>query len=285
MSKARRICRAAGKAAIVLTATACLALPAQADEALDRLQKAGTVTIGLAQEPPYTILSPGGEPSGAAVDVARAVFAKLKVGKVSADVVDWGALIPGLQARRFDIVSTGLIIKPQRCAAIRFSEPDLCTTEGFAVRKGNPHALTTYQDLVKSDVRVAVCGGCAEQKRALDLGVPNDRLIIATDAFNAISMLQAGRVDVVAWPDLTLSATLDKIGDAGLEVVAPIKGEPISCAATAFNREDRELRDAYDAALAELKKSGEFAKIVEPYGFNAALAIGASRDEICQAKN
>lgn len=258
---------------------------AQAQTALEKLQQDGTVKIGLAQEPPYTMFSASGEPTGAAVDVARAVFAKLKVNKVTADVVDWAALIPGLQARRFDIVSTGLIIRPQRCTAVRFSQPDLCTAEGFAVKKGNPSALKTYEDLVKTDVKIAVCGGCAEEKRAIEVGVPRDRLIVATDAFNAIAMLQAGRVDVVAWPDLTLADTIKKVGDTGLEVVAPIAGEPVSCAATAFNYEEKELRDAYDVALAELKASGEFAKIVEPYGFNVELATKHTRDDLCQGAN
>ena len=105
---------------VAVAAATLWAGAAQAQTALEKLQQDGTVKIGLAQEPPYTMFSASGEPTGAAVDVARAVFAKLKVNKVTADVVDWAALIPGLQARRFDIVSTGLIIRPQRCTAVRF---------------------------------------------------------------------------------------------------------------------------------------------------------------------
>ena len=36
------------------------------------------------------------------------------------------------------MVSAGLFIKPERCAAVIFSEPDLCDVEAFAVKKGNP---------------------------------------------------------------------------------------------------------------------------------------------------
>ena len=44
-------------------------------------------------------------------------------------------MIPGLQARRYDLVSGGLFINPKRCGAILFSEPVLCTEEGFLVKE------------------------------------------------------------------------------------------------------------------------------------------------------
>ncbi|RVB28743.1 ectoine/hydroxyectoine ABC transporter substrate-binding protein EhuB, partial [Mesorhizobium sp. M7A.F.Ca.CA.004.05.1.1] len=34
----------------------------------------------------------------------------------------------------------------------------------------------------------------------------------------------------------------------------------------------------------KMKKSGEFAKIIEPYGFSAAAAMSTSRDKLCAAK-
>jgi polar amino acid transport system substrate-binding protein len=33
-----------------------------------------------------------------------------------------------------------------------------------------------------------------------------------------------------------------------------------------------------------MKKSGEFAKIIEPYGFSAAAAMSTTRDKLCAAK-
>ena len=260
-------------------------VPAKAGSTLEALQTSGSAKIGFAQEAPYTMFSPSGEPTGAAVDVAMAVLAKLKIGKVTAEVVDWGALVPGLGAKRFDLVSTGMYIRPQRCSAVRFSQPDLCTVEGFAVKKSNPSGLHTYADLIKPGIHVAVCGGCTEQKRATEVGVPSDRIVVASDAFDAVAMLQAGRVDAAAWPDLTLNATVKKVNDVSLTVVSPVEGEPINCAAAAFNYDDAELRDAYDAKLAEFKASGQFAKLVKPYGFDPELATNTNRDTLCKGPN
>jgi hypothetical protein len=40
---------------------------------------------------------------------------------------------------------------------------------------------------------------------------------------------------------------------------------------------------AFDKELAALKQSGEFAKIVEPYGFSAKAAMSTSREKLCAA--
>jgi len=66
---------------------------------------------------------------------------------------------------------------------------------------------------------------------------------------------------------------------------APVEGTPIFCAGVAFRKEDSVLRDAYDVVLAEMKASGEFAKIVEPYGCPAAAAMKTERETLCGGPN
>ena len=51
---------------------------------------------------------------------------------------EYGAMIPGLQAGRHDAVTAGLFMKPERCAAVAYSEPVLCDAEAMLVKKGNP---------------------------------------------------------------------------------------------------------------------------------------------------
>ncbi len=199
-----------------------------ADDSLEQIKKAGTINVGIAQEPPYAFITPEGKVTGASIDLNRAVFAKMGLGELKAETTDFAGLIPGVQARRFDIISTGLIIRPARCEAVLFSQPDLCTGEGFAVKKGNPLGLKSYEDVKAGKARLAVCGSCAEEKRALSIGVPRDQLVIASDAFNAIKMLQAGRVDAVAWPDATLADIINTLKDDGLEVFSPVQGEPVA---------------------------------------------------------
>ena len=255
---------------------------ASAEETLDRLKEQGFVRIAIANEPPWTAVNSDGSVTGAAPEVARAVMKKLGVDELLASVSEYGAMIPGLQAKRFDMVTAGLFIKPERCAAVIFSQPDLCDGEAFAVKKGNPLSIKTYADLAAhKTVRVGAPGGGTEERLALEAGVPRDRVIVVPDAQSGVNMLQDGRIDVYALPFLSISDLLAKADDPNLEMVAPIANTPIYCAGAAFNKNDVALRDAYDVALAEMKASGEFDKIVEPFGFNAELAKMQTSENLC----
>jgi polar amino acid transport system substrate-binding protein len=89
-------------------------------------------------------------------------------------------------------------------------------------------------------------------------------------------MLQQGRVDVFALSGLGTQDLLNKTNDPNLELVMPITGVPIGCAGAAFNMDDKEFRAEYNMALAKLKATGEFAAIIEPYGFSAEATAGES---------
>ena len=62
---------------------------------------------------------------------------------------------------------------------------------------------------------------------------------------------------------------------------SPVVGAPVYCDGAAFRKEDAALRDAFDVELAKMKESGEFAAIIEPYGFSADAAKSTSRAELC----
>lgn len=249
---------------------------------LDDLRKQGYVTVAVANEPPYSDIKGSGFVSGAAPDVARAVMKKLGVPELRAKVVGYGAMIPALMARRVDMATSGLYIKPKRCESIIYSEPDLCGAEAFAVMKGNPLNIKTYEDIGKNkDVTMTTCAGCAEEAYALERGVSEDQIKVFTDPPSGIKMLQQGRVDVFALSGLGTADLLKKFNDPNIELVMPVEGVPMGCAGAAFNSDDQEFRDAYDNALQELKDSGEFAKIIEPYGFSAAATFGVKRDDFC----
>lgn len=267
--------------ALLVVSVAGISAPAAADT-LEELKAQGFARLAIANEPPWTEVKPDGKVSGAAVEVARAVLAKLGVGDVVASISEYGAMIPGLQAGRFDLVTAGLFIKPERCAAVIFSEPDLCDAEAFAVKAGNPGGFMTYADIAASDsAKVGAPGGGTEERLALEAGVPRDRVIVVPDGSSGIKMLQDGRIDVYALPTLSLNDLVAKAGDSGIEVVTPIAGTPIYCAGAAFRKDDTAFRDAYDEVLAEMKKNGEFAGIIEPFGFPAEAASMVTREELC----
>ena len=175
-------------------------------------------------------------------------------------------------------------MKPERCAAVAYSQPILCDAEALLVPKGNPKNFQFYADIAKDETaRLGAPGGGTEEKLALDAGVPRDRLIVVPDPQSGLKMLQDGRIDAYSLPVLSLNELLAKSGDAGLEIFAPVKDAPVYCDGAAFNKKDTALRDAFDVELAKMKETGDFAKIVEPYGFSAEAALSTDRDTLCAA--
>ena len=192
---------------------------------LEDLREQGYATVAVANEPPYSDIKGDGYVTGAAPDVARAVMAKLGVPELRAKVVGYGAMIPALMARRVDMATSGLYIKPKRCESIIYSEPDLCGAEAFAVKKGNPFNILTYEDIGNNkDVTMTTCAGCAEEAYASERGVSKDQIKIMTDPPSGIKMLQQGRVDVFALSGLGTADLLKNFNDPSLELIMPLMG-------------------------------------------------------------
>ena len=272
-------------AASVAALMCAFAGPAAADDGkLEALKEQGFARIAIANEPPYTAVGADGKVSGAAPDVARVIFERLGVKEVVASISEYGAMIPGLQAGRHDVITAGLFMKPERCNAVAYSEPVLCDAEAFAVKKGNPLNLTSFAAVAaNSEARIGAPGGGTEERLALEAGVPRNRVIVVPDGQSGIKMLQDGRIDAYALPVLSIHDLLQKANDPNLESVAPVDDSPIYCDGAAFRMQDTELRDAFNEVLAEMKESGEFAEIIEPYGFSAEAAKQVTREQLCAA--
>lgn len=277
---------AAGVAAAAVLAAFVASGSSVADEnKLEELKAQGFARVAIANEPPFTAVGADGKVSGAAPDVARVIFQKLGVPEIVASISEYGAMIPGLQAGRHDVVTAGLFMKPERCAAVAYSEPVLCDAEAFLLKKGNPKGFKSFADIAKDPTgTIGAPGGGTEEKLALESGVPRDRVIVVPDGQSGLKMLQDGRIDVYSLPVLSINELASKANDPNLEVVAPVQGAPVYCDGAAFRKGDEALRDAYDVELAKIKESGEFAKIIEPYGFSAAAAMSTSREKLCAAQ-
>ena len=274
-----------GLAAMAAVAAIAIGAQAQDNPKLDQLKEQGFARIAIANEPPFTAVAADGKVSGAAPDVARVIFERLGVPEVVASISEYGAMIPGLQARRHDVVTAGLFMRPERCAAVAYSEPVLCDAEAFLVKKENPKGLTTYASIAAhADATIGAPGGGTEERLALEAGVPRDRVIVVPDGQSGLKMVQDGRIDVYSLPVLSISELVKLANDPNLAMVAPVEDAPVYCDGAAFRKGDEALRDAFDVELAKLKESGEFAAIIEPYGFSAAAAMSTSRDQLCAAQ-
>lgn len=262
-----------------------LTLGASAQSSLDQMKAQGHARIAVANEPPITEVKPDGSVTGAAVEVARAALKKMGVPDISATVTPFNGMIPGLQAKRFDMITAGLKMRAQRCEAILFSEPDICDAQGLLIKKNGAKKPRSYADVVAMKARLGVLPASDGQREARSAGIIDDMTMSVPDVQSGLKLLQDGRVDAYLLPVLSLEDLAKKSGDANLEVVAPVAGSAVNCAGVGFRKDDAALRDAYDAALKELKVSGEFDIIMKRFGLNPDLAKQTDRQKLCGGPN
>lgn len=243
------------------------------------------ITIGIANERPYGY-EEDGEATGEAPELAKAILARLGIDQVDFEVVDFGALINGLNADRYDMIAAGMFINPERAEQVLFADPDYCGTTAFAVAEGNPQGLTDFQSVIDAGSTLGVLAGAVEETYARDSGVPDGQISAFQTTPDVFDALVAGRVDAVALTAITVREQVaDLEGFEATEGFVPVIDgeEQLGCGAFAFRYDDEAFRDAFNDELNEMKDAGEVLPIIEPFGFTSAevdAAEGVTVDDL-----
>jgi polar amino acid transport system substrate-binding protein len=240
---------------------------------LERLQEEGTIKVAFAGEIPYSY-EEDGELTGATIALDREIFAAMGIDEVDGQLVEWDALIPGLNAGEYDAVSAGMSILPDRCERAAFAEPTIMYTSTLMVPEGNPEGLSDFSSFEGNDLTLAVQSGAIEQGFADDIGLENTMTVnSAQDGMDAVS---SGRADAFSLTNITLSKMVEENPDAGVETtggfVAEVDGvKQISAGSTVFRPEDTELLEAYNEELAKIVGDADrFEEVVGEFGFTDA---------------
>lgn len=244
---------------------------------LERIRRTGVVRVGFANEAPFAYIdSKTGKLTGESPEIARDILKRLGVNRIEGVLTEFGSLIPGLKANRFDIIAAGMYITPPRCGEIAFSNPTYGIGETFIVRTGNPAKLHSYEDVARnSKIRLAVVAGAIEREYAVKSGIPSSRIKIMPDAPSALEAVAAGRVDAYAATSLTVNDLLRKAGNRSLERAEPfvdptIEGKPVrGYGAFGFRQRDKQLLAAFNQELESFIGSNEHLELVQPFGFTA----------------
>jgi polar amino acid transport system substrate-binding protein len=251
---------------------------------LDRLRAQGVVRLGIAGEIPFGYIDRDGELTGEAPELARVIFKRLGVDRVQPVPTEFGSLIPGLNSQQFDVVAAGMYINAERCEQVIFSDPDYQMLDSFVVRKGNPLGLRDYRDVVEKKAKFATGTGYAQIQHAVEAGYEEGDILIVPDQVAGLNAVEAGRVDVFAGTALTTREVVKKSAKA--EVTKPfaplVDGRPrIDGGGFAFRPTETGLRDAFNAELRKLRKSGELLRILRPFGFTRAEMTDLTAKELC----
>jgi polar amino acid transport system substrate-binding protein len=238
---------------------------------LARSKQRGYITVGFAGEQPYAFQK-GGTLTGEDPAVHKAIWNSLGVKELRGVQVDFGQLIPGLNANRFDVVAAGMFILPERCAQAAFSEPVYCAPEAFLVPKGNPKQISTYETVAKAGINLGVLPGAVEGIQAKKLGVPDKKIIEVASQRDGLAALDAGRIQAFGLTSISLRNLLLQNPGSNVELTQPftpvIDGKKQQgCGGAVFRKADNDAREAFNGELAKLKQSGKLLQLIQPFGF------------------
>ena len=267
-----------------------VAMQPEEESTFERVKREGVIRVGFANENPYAFAQPDGTLSGEAVEVARAVFTELGIEQMEGVLTEFGSLIPGLQAGRFDAITAGMYVNPTRCEQVLFADPEYKIGEALIVEAGNPLDLHSYEDIAaNSEVRIGTGAGYLEYDMMLSVGVSEDQITTFPDDPSGMAGLQAGQIDAWTGTRPTLLKLVEVTDDPNFEIADPftqpvIDGqEAVNYGAAAFRLEDTELRNAFTAELQKLKDEGKLIDLIGQFeGFDeGALPGDVTAQDLC----
>nr|WP_321400810.1 transporter substrate-binding domain-containing protein [uncultured Desulfobacter sp.] len=212
---------------------------------------------------PFNYLDAKGTPMGFEIDLTLAVSKEIGI-PCEFVVLDWDGIIPGLLARKVDMVAASMSITPERKQAVAFSKKYYAETgsfvgmkdagieisaKGLAGKKIGVQRATTWNSYVE--------------------GVYPDAKIVFYDEIDRGCLdLLAKRIDLVLSQTFYMTEWLKK------EEAKPctILGEPVKDTkyigegiGFAMRKQDKELLAKVNAAIDTIRADGTYQKITDKY--------------------
>ncbi|MFX4286914.1 ectoine/hydroxyectoine ABC transporter substrate-binding protein EhuB [Janibacter sp. G349] len=266
----------AGTAALTLALTLAACGDSESDSSsgdkLSELKDKGTITVAFAGEEPYSF-EKDGELTGATIALHKKIFKDMGIEEVKGVKTEWNALIPGLKAGRYDAISAGMSILPDRCKEASFGDPEILYTTALMVPEGNPKNLKNLDDVKKSGAKLATMSGAIETDYAKSLDIEATQVKTPQDGMDAVAR---GSSDVFALTGISLRTMDENNPDVKVEVtdsfVAVVDGkEQVGAGATVFKKGDDTLRDAYNKELAKITGDEKaYTDVIGEFGFTDA---------------
>lgn len=253
----------------------CSAVPhAMAGQLSDRIAGGKSIRIGFSNEPPYGFPGENNEPKGIVNEYFVGVLHQMGYDKIKIEPVltDWGGLIPGLQAGRFDVITGGLAILGARCANITFSEPMMRVPSAFLVKAGNPDGIKTYKDIASKGLTMVTGAGYSIIGFAKREGVAESQIMEVPGPTEILAAVIAGRAAAGGHDYMGLREIAKKAGDK-VEVTDPdaLPDWTANYVGIGFRNDDKDFVEKFNAAQKRYLGTPEMMKAVAPFGYDEKL--------------
>jgi ABC-type amino acid transport substrate-binding protein len=249
---------------VCLTAVAALALTACGSSSSGAsagglgVMNAGTLTVGMnLQFKPEMYLDGAGKPAGYDVDLLNKLATELGV-KLDIQNLDFNGLIPGLQSKKFDMVSVGLTATDARKQVIDFSRGYVPYTSVLAVGQNDnsPATVETYNSSGK--IITALQGSSGEQLAKSTFPAASVKSFSEQNA--ALLEVATGRANGSVLEDYIL-AQYQKANPNQVKKAALPKPLDLSYGSWAVQKGNSTLQQKLDAFLCKAQTDGSLAQL------------------------
>lgn len=255
---------------------------AKASGHLGQLQTANSATVGIVNQPPFSGVSPTGGTVGFSPQLAKQILYDLGVGNTKPTLGVYGDMIPGLNAGRWDLIGASLVVTPQRCGQVIFSEPIVSDYVRLAYKSGS-NAPTSLKALIAdNNLKVGILTGSTYVKTFEAAGLPVSRVVEFNDIRSGLDGVLAGRANVLAGAASGFNITGI---DPQIKFTPRLTDVAPSVSAFAFKKSDTALRDAFNTDLKKLIADGQYAKIMKHWGFTGDEIKGLSTRQVCTSSS
>ena len=267
----RRIAALAGLAAVIGLSLGS----ANAASLLEKAKAGETIRIGFANEVPWAYPGDNDSPKGFVNAIALGILNEMGVTNIEPVVTEWGGLIPGLKADRFDVITGGMYILQSRCENVNFSDPIGVFGDAFIVAKGNPKGLETYQDIKDKDAVIATGAGYNIVEVAKKEGIADSNIMQVPGPTEILAAVKAGRADAGGVTFFT-AQNLAKESGGAVEVTNPGKLPEwtLNWVGIGFRKADTDFLAAFNEAQANYIGSDAMMAAVKEYGYTTAQLPG-----------
>jgi polar amino acid transport system substrate-binding protein len=253
----------AGAGAALATAALATRARAQARIAPPNIIKAGALVMSINPTlPPLQFVDERGQLQGMRVELGNEIARRLGLTPEYVRI-EFAAMIPGLAARRWDMINTGIFWTEER-SRLMYMVPYEQAAVSFLAARGNPLRIARIQDLAGR--RVSVELGGIEERRTREVSeilVRENLRPINVLTFNnfaeAFQALRAGQADAATSIDAT-AMFMQQRGD----FTRAISGVFPQTATFAFA--NKSLAEAVVGALNATKADGFYDQLFDRYG-------------------
>ena len=278
-------CRKLAMTTLAATLAAAFSASATAEGLMEKATGGG-LDVAYYNFIPYAYKDDAGNLTGTDGDTLRVVLEKMGASIARAGDTEWGALIPGVKAGRFDVVAAGMFVTPKRCQAVTFSEPTFGIQDAFVVEKGNPHNISNYESVAaNSDLKLAAVSGSAQVGYARSAGIAEDNIVELPDNPTAIAALEAGRIHAYAISAPGVRQIVAAAPDKNIEGTPPFSEvagrKVVSHGAFAFRPDDADFVAEFNKVLTAFVGTPEHIAILEAHGMTADELPVSTTAELC----